>query len=144
MYPKDKYEWKAILAGLGCIGFGIILSLIESDWQWLERSGSLVVIVALCFFWRDRVDRDEAFIKKMAEHEKECKEALEPITPKTDFSKTELVIYFNVDEDNAIERIETQRTRYTNIEVGLAVFGTFIWGYGSPLGCIIWSFGSCA
>ncbi|MEI5638525.1 MULTISPECIES: hypothetical protein [unclassified Pseudoalteromonas] len=144
MYPKDKYEWIVILAGLGCIFFGVALSLIKSDWQWLERSGSLVVIIALCFFWRDRVDRDEAFIQKMADYEKECKETLEPITPKTDFSKTKLVLYLNVDEDKAKGRIEIQRTRYTNIEVGLAVLGTFIWGYGSPLACAIWGFSSCA
>ncbi|WP_159822256.1 hypothetical protein [Colwellia sp. 20A7] len=144
MYPKDKYEWKVILWGLGCIFFGAFLSLIESDWQWLERSGSLVVIVALRFFWRDRVDRDEAFIKEMADYEKECRETLDQITSKTDFSKTKLILYYKVDEDKAKEIIEMQRTRYTNIEVNLAIFGTFIWGYGKPVACAIWEIGSCA
>jgi len=144
VYPKDKYEWKVLLAGLGCIAFGLVLSLIKSDWQWLERSGSLVVIVALCFFWRDRIDRDEAFIQKLIHYEKECKEKLELITPRTDSSRVELVAYFNVDEDKAKGHIENRRKRYTNIEVGLAVLGTFVWGYGNPLASICWNFGNGA
>ena len=144
MYPQDKYEWRVLLAGLGCIAFGVIFSFIESDWQWFERSGSLVVIVALCFFWRDRIDRDEALIQKMIDYEKECKEKLEPITQKTDFSKVELVMYLNVDEEKAKGGIANQRKRYTNIEVGLAVLGTFIWGYGNPLASAFCSFSSGA
>jgi hypothetical protein len=140
MYPKDKYEWKVFLAGLACILFGFALSFIKSDWQWLERSGSLIVIVALCFFWRDRVDRDEEFIQKMADYERKCKETLEPITSETDFSKVKLVLYYNVDEEKAKNRIQAQRKRYTHIEVGLAVIGTFIWGYGNPLASIFYSF----
>lgn len=75
MYPQDKYEWRVLLAGLAFIVFGVAFSFVKSDWQWLERSGSLVVIVALCFFWRDRIDRDESFVKKIIDYEKECKKS---------------------------------------------------------------------
>lgn len=85
--------------GLTCLRFGCIATGL--DWQWFELSGFLVVIVALCFFWQDRIDRDEEFIQKMIDYENECKETLQPITPKTEFSKVELVAYYNVDEDNA-------------------------------------------
>lgn len=51
---------------------------------------------------------------------------LEPIKPKTDFSKVESVVYLNVDEEKAKGNIANQRKRYTNIEVGLAVLGTFV------------------
>jgi hypothetical protein len=140
MYPKDKYEWKVVLVAFSCVLFGFVFSLIQSDWQWVERSGSLIVIVALCFFWKDRVDRDEEFIQTMVDYEKKCKETLEPITSQTDFSKTELVAYFNVDEKKAKENIQIKRKRYTKIEVGFAVLGTFIWGYGKPVASLFYSF----
>lgn len=144
MYPKDKYEWRVLLAGLGCVALGVVFSFLKSDWQWLERSGSLVVIVALCFFWQDKVDREEALVQRMIDYEEECKEKLGPIAKVTDFSEVELVVYLNVDEDKAKARIANQRKRYTSIEVGLAVLGTFVWGYGNPLASVFWSFTSGA
>lgn len=139
MYPKDKYEWYVLLAALLCILLGISMSLAFLDWQWLERSGSPVVIVALCFFWKDRVDRDEEFIQRMIDVQKECEETLEPIRSPDDYKNKEIVIYFNVDERKAKERIQAQRKRYTNIEIGVGVFGTLVWGYGSPFGDLLFS-----
>jgi hypothetical protein len=144
MYPKDRYEWRVVLAVLGCVLFGLVLSFLQSDWQWLEKSGSLIVIVALCFFWRDRVDRDEEYIQKMIDYKKACIATLEPLTPDTDYSKIKLVIYPNVDEENAKESIQNKIKRYTNIEVGVAVLGTFIWGYGDPVASIFYSFCNAA
>lgn len=139
MYPKDRYEWYVLLAAGACILLGAISSILLSDWQWLERSGSLVVIVALCFFWRDRVARDEELIQGFIDTQKECEEKLEPLRTPEDIQNKKLVFYYRVDEAKAEEGIKNMKNRYTNIEVGLGVFGTFIWGFGNPLASFIYS-----
>ena len=111
---KDVDEhWKiltnSILLVLGC---GVFPSLLYSDWGWLSRSGSILIIYGGYIVWLDYKGNIDS-----------------------DLSKIESLAVKNGDKDAdllaVVRGIRTSNKKlYKNINLVILVFGTVIWGYG--------------
>lgn len=131
--------------------FGIVPSLMNSDWAWVGRSGALLTIFGVYVIWLDykgEIDKSldtvlegfEEYLKKITpEQEKESlinlfknqnikytEEQLEKLleTP-TDRNKTFKTISVKFKEVS-----ELTHKRVQNVEFLVLVLGTLIWGYG--------------
>lgn len=132
-FPKDKREAKIFGAVLLLFCFGIVTSAAYGDWGYLERSGSLIVIVALSLFWKEHIKQRQELIERLIATEEHYKKNSKSIAAFDDLEGRDIVVYFNVDKEKARDSIESARKRYENIEVSIAIFGTLLWGYANPI-----------
>lgn len=141
--PLRGFERKLYAAVLLSLAFGVTWSLSAHDWQYFERSGSLVIVAAITMAWRDHVSllgNVERFYKGEYNRllvELDAKRPMGIIASGMHDGKREEIsaAYSNVEELIALLK---QRLRTT--EAAILCLGTIIWGYGSPIGNLLWSF----
>ena len=124
--------------------FGIVWSVRLQDWQYLERSGALVILVAIGLGWKDHVSllgKMEAVYRGQFDRLLATIAAAQPtglIATVTHDEKREMIENAGM---NTAELITRLRKRLRTTEVAILCLGTVIWGYGSPMGNLFWSFG---
>lgn len=143
-FPMRGLECRLFAAVSLVLVFGIAWSVLLHDWQWFERSGALVILVAVGLGWKDHVSllgKIEnlylgQFDKLLAEVD-----AAQPTgliaTAMQDGQREEVR---NLRMTTA-ELITGLRKRVRTTEVAILCLGTVVWGYGSPAGNLFWSFG---
>ena len=131
--------------------FGVVPSVINSDWAWFGRSGALLVIFGVYVVWLDyksQVDKDldtvlggfEEYLKKLTLEQnreswislfesqsiKYTEEQLARLleTP-TDINKTVQTVSVKFKE---VSKLTHKRVQ--NVEFLVLVLGTLMWGYG--------------
>jgi hypothetical protein len=141
--PLRGFEQRLYAAVVLSIVFGIAWSISARDWQYFERSGSLVIVAAVTMAWRDHVQmlgRVERFYQNVFKHlaaELGAKRPSRLIATTIHDAKCEEIKAAYSDIDQLIAMLK-QRLRTT--EAAVLCLGTFIWGYGSPIGNLLWSF----
>ena len=136
------FERKLYAAVVLSILLGITWSIAASDWQYLERSGSLVILAAVTMAWRDHVQllgRVERFYQSEFNRLLGQWDAHRPTglisTPARDTTREEIA----ATASTVNELITSLKQRLRTTEVVVLCLGTFIWGYGTPIGNLIWS-----
>lgn len=141
--PMRGFERKLYAAVVLSIAFGVAWSVAARDWQYFERSGSLVILAAVTMAWRDHVQllgEVERFYQSEFERLLAKLNALRPtglIATAVHNSKREKLAATASNFDELLAALK-QRLRTT--EAVVLCLGTFIWGYGSPIGNLVWSF----
>jgi hypothetical protein len=132
-YPQNRIEISTCLAAILHAINGVSWSISLSDWQYLERSGAIVVVIGILLAWRDLTGKIEVsknyvnsrFYSKITELQNNTsgivnREIQTGEQIKLDKSKTEVQNLFDI----IINRIRT-------IEAIVLIAGTLIWSYGS-------------
>ena len=141
--PLRGFERKLYAVVLLSIASGITWSVSAHDWQYFERSGSLVIVAAVTMAWRDHVHL-LGEVKRF--YQGEFQRLLAELDERRPAGIVGTVVH-----DAKIEKI---RTKYSNFDELIAMLtqrlrtteatilclGTFIWGYGSIIGNLFWSF----
>jgi len=123
---------QVILAAFLCLGFGCIMSIMQSNWGWLERSGSLVVVVAIFFFWKDAIEANNAIYEQMRAHYQANMDAAKQSTGEP--AEGASYIYLSSTNPKSLISNSPQLANlYQKVDVSLAAFGTIIWGYACPI-----------
>jgi hypothetical protein len=141
--PLRGFERKLYAAVLLSLGLGVAWSLSAHDWQYFERSGSLVIVAAITMAWRDHVSllgNVERFYKG------EFKRLLAEFYAKRPTGIIASAMHDGKREEikaacsNVEELIALLKQRLRTTEAAILCLGTIIWGYGSPIGNLLWSF----
>nr|WP_295781172.1 hypothetical protein [Rhodoferax sp.] len=141
--PMRGFERRLYAAVLLALLFGVTWSLTARDWQFFERSGSLVVVVGVALTWRDFVQtlgNVESFYR--AEYARLLRDfdAQRPtgiIAGAMHDGKREDI---EAKQAYAVEMVGMLKDRLRTTEAVIVCLGTLVWGYGSPLGNALWSF----
>jgi len=131
-----------VVSTLLVMAFGIIWSVQARDWQWFERSGSLIILIAVGFVWLDHIALVGDVEKLYGQQYQELIAQLGPRSPG---------IIAGALHDGQTEKIENAqaalretadllRKRIRTAEALTLGVGTVIWGYGSPVGNHLCSF----
>lgn len=129
---KYKIELIITFCAFFCVAFGVIMSIEYSDWTWLERSGSLVVIVAFSTFWKFGLVKRKKLSESLLSYHSEVEEMKKNF--RDGKAKPFVVLEVNVEAvKKSIQRNEANYDRLTKFEITLGAIGTFIWGYASPI-----------
>jgi len=108
------------------------MSIENLDWTWLERSGSLVVIVAFSTFWKFGLVKRKKLSESLLNYHSEVEE----MNKKVRDGKAEPFLALKVNVEAVKKSIQSNEAKYerlTKFEIILGAVGTFIWGYGSPI-----------
>ncbi len=141
--PLRGFERKLYAAVLLSLFFGLCWSLSAHDWQYFERAGSLVIVAAVTMAWRDHVrllGRVESFYQsefKRLLAEFDAKHPAGIIASTMHDGKREEI---RAARSNVEELISMLQQRLRTTEAVILCFGTIIWGYGSPILNLLWSF----
>ena len=141
--PLRGFERKLYAAVLLSLGLGITWSLSVHDWQYFERSGSLVIVAAITMAWRDHVSllgNVERFYKseyKRLLAEFDAKRPTGIIANAMNDGKREEIRSAN---SNVEELISSLKQRLRTTEGVILCVGTITWGYGSLIGNLLWSY----
>ncbi|MGS0824538.1 hypothetical protein ACVBIO_01880 [Shewanella sp. 0m-8] len=140
----SKYKTEILIISLAilCIASGLLVSIISLDWSWLERSGSLVVIIAISTFWKFGLARR----KKLSESLLKYNSAVEEMGTQVRDMNAEPFIALKVNVPNVEQSIKNNEEKYerlTKLEIILGGIGTFIWGYASPIFCYLAPIQAC-
>ena len=145
--PLRGFERKLYAVVLLCLALGIIWSLSAHDWQYLERSGSLIIVASIYMAWRDHVNllgNVERFYKEEYNNLLAMFDAIRPtgvIASVMHDGKREEI---RAACSNVEELITLLKQRLRTTEAVILCLGTIIWGYGSPIGNLFWSFKECS
>jgi len=125
------------------LAFGMACSISLRDWQYFERSGSLVILVDIVVAWRDLVSlvgEVERLYEGVIGDLKSQLSATRPgglihgaMHDGVSKSLNDLSADFAALNDLLRKRIRT-------IEAIVLGIGTIVWGYGVPLGNFLWPF----
>jgi len=146
--PMRGVERKIYAANTLLLLSGVVVSLSLKDWQYFERIGSLIVIVGIAVAWRDLVGRVNWF-KTMAEraiHAELIKLNSEQPKGLLNSSKIQAEEYeaicseLNKYHSSMSGLIAQLQHRLRTIEAITLILGTFVWGYGSVIGKLIYAF----
>ena len=122
-----KFEKVFLFTAVSIFFFGVFSAFMSRDWQYFERSGSLLVILAIWGFGSSHMDNLE---NRFAAEIRALREKIE----KGEESEYDLAWQKSTLEKLAPpERFNKLRGRILRIEASVAVIGTLIWGYGSLL-----------
>jgi len=142
-WPLRGIEQKIYAANILLVASGIAQSIALKDWQYFERSGSLVIVLGIVIAWKDFSDHIKWF-ESMA---KDCinrelsairnEKVTGLISYAIKSAKEDRVNLLSNSIDDLFERLQK---RLRVIEVFTLAIGTIIWGYGSVLGNIIFQF----
>jgi hypothetical protein len=141
--PLRGFERKLYAAVLLLIGLGMTWSLSAHDWQYFERSGSLVIVAAIAMAWRDHVSllgNVERFYKgefKRLLVQFDAKRPTGLIASAMNDEKREEI---SAAGSNVEELISALKQRLRTTEAVILCIGTIIWGYGSLIGNLLWRF----
>jgi hypothetical protein len=134
--PMRGFEVRLYAFVLLSLLFGLCLSLSIRDWQYFERSGSLVIVAAIYMAWRDHVQllgRVEKFYKKEYERllsQLDAKPRAGIISSAMHDEEREVI---SATSSNVKELISMLQQRLRTTEAVILCLGTLIWGYGSPV-----------
>ncbi len=141
-YPLFKIEIQIVLASILHAINGIAWSITYSDWQYFERSGSIVVIVGVLLAWRDVTGKIDWFktyttseIESQLIESKSNEKGI--IGRQIEAGKQEMLI--NLEKELKL-LLEFIKNRIRFIEATILVTGTFIWGYGCIIGNLVYEF----
>jgi len=133
----ERYVYSAVLLLLAC---GAVQSVQFSDWQYFERSGSLVIVVGIMLAWRDYVsllgDMRKIYAKEIA-HRLVQIDGSRPsglIAGTIHDGEREKVLAASSEIDELIVMLR-QRLRTT--EVAILTIGTLVQGYGVVIARIL-------
>ena len=139
-YKPSKFEMKIYIAVLLALSVGIILSIQQSNWQWFERSGSLIIMIALAALVNEKV----AFAAGIVEAQNKKISALqERLKSNKNIGLKNVDLYEDLNETEKLGKfaslaVTNFEKRIRRIEIAVIFFGTFIWGYGAPIANLIW------
>ncbi len=129
--PIHKLEWQLLVAILLLFTSGILVSLFTHDWQNLDRTGALIVIVGIFVAWKDLTGR-------MNSIEEMVKINLLKAIPQTSsgglLSQAVKLQAENLaaEQKRVLEEfLNAVRKRCRTIECLILAMGTFLWGFGS-------------
>jgi hypothetical protein len=143
-WPFKGIEQRISLATILLTVMGVALSISLKDWQYFERSGSLIVILGIIVAWKDIAGDLEvyfnAYIKMLAKNIQE-----------RESNPTRGLLYSggkNSEEKNQLESYKAKlqeldrlmRLRLKALEVCILILGTFVWGYGDLIGNLLYEF----
>jgi len=121
---------------------GLVQSISCNDFIWLERSGSLIVVIGLLFAWRDHVTTlgdVKAFYKSQLDSLKETRKGSRP----KGIINGAMYDHQTKEIENASKKpveltaLMIKRVRAT--EMTILISGTILWGYGGVVGCYMFS-----
>jgi hypothetical protein len=140
--PMQGLERRIFAIVLLVLMSGIILSFLLHDWQYFERSGSLIVVVAIALGWKDHIVLLGNMEKCYHDHFGRLLARLDAtrpsgITAGTMHDGKRQAIETGGTNTNADELIVLLRRRLRTMEAGILCLGTVIWGYGSVIGNLI-------
>jgi len=141
--PMRGIERKVTAAVLASLAFGITLSVSLRDWQYFERSGSLVTLVAIVLVWRDLVSLVGDMEKIYSGLVGSLKRRMDAARPQGLLAGTMHDGQFqSLGEMNAdlAKMNALLRKRIRTMEAIVFGLGTFVWGYGAPIAILIWPF----
>lgn len=141
--PMRGFEIKLYFSVFAPLLFGLISSIFWKDWQYFERSGSLVIVVAIILAWYDHVNKlgdMERFYKVqfsylLAEMERSRPKGI--IAGAMHDGKREQMIEVSSNLENLCAML---KLRLRTTEAIVLCIGTLVWGYGSIVGNIFWHF----
>ncbi len=93
----------------------------------------MLVIVALLFFWRDRISEKEEISQDFIEYADYCEKNTKPIKPGDSWEDLEVHIWYPVNIEKVEKNFKRDKKVYQRIEIAVACCGTFIWAYGKFL-----------
>lgn len=141
--PMRGFEVRLYALVLLSLLFGLCLSLSIHDWQYFERSGSLVIVAAIYMAWRDHV-------QLLGSVEKFYTREYERLLTQLDAKPRRGIIgnamhdgereKLNATSSNVKELISMLQQRLRTTEAVTLCLGTLIWGYGSPVMNLLWCF----
>lgn len=141
--PMKGFEFRVFIASVLLLLSGLCLSLSLQDWQYFERSGSLLVIVGIFVAWKDITGTVNFVEASMSDQLKEILKSAEQFEPggllslaKNEKHKSEVQNQYK--EMRAM--FKAFRYRLRTMEATSLILGTFIWGYGGLIGNIIYEF----
>jgi hypothetical protein len=142
MQGLERRVYAAVILLLIC---WILWSFLLHDWQYFERSGSLVIVVAMALGWRDHV-------RYLGNIEKIYQDQFARLVAKLDATRPSGIVAGAIHDrerqdveaarTNVEELISLLRRRLRTTEVVILCLGTILWGYGSVIGNLIWCFGN--
>jgi hypothetical protein len=150
--PMAGIERKVTAAVLLSLALGLVCAVVLRDWQWFERSGSLVILVGIGLAWKDLVSVVGEVDRLYQGQVKTLKARVETVRPRG-------LINAAVQADNAesvalpdgsrtsLDEFATEmaaltkllRKRLRTIEAVVLGIGTIVWGYGAPVGNLVWA-----
>ncbi|MDC0000468.1 hypothetical protein OAE16_08545 [Porticoccaceae bacterium] len=138
-YPKFKVEITATMALLLLPLSGIFISFSLADWQYFERSGSLMVIVGIILAWKDingTLNWFEGYVESTVSYQlKELEKQKISLRDALIESAISGVKYIGKE---LREQIGLLKKRIRFLEVVALGLGTLIWGYGSIIADLVY------
>lgn len=141
-YPQFRLEKKVFWAVFLIFTSGVALSFALTDWQYFERSGSLIVIVGVLLALRDvngKIDWFKGYteftISENISHLRNNNSGL-----------LRSAINESIENDLTALSGEVQlilkklKQRIRTVEASTLILGTFVWGYGSIIGDFVYAF----
>jgi hypothetical protein len=141
--PLRGFERKLYAAVFLFLGIGIAWSFFKCGWQFFERSGSLVIVTAIYMAWRDHVSllgKVEFFYKGEFRRLLAEFNANRPSGIINNVMHDEMRDEISTTCSNSEALISTLKQRLRTTEAVILCVGTIIWGYGSLIGKLLWSF----
>lgn len=145
--PMRGFERRLYAAVLLLLICGIMWSFLRHDWQYFERSGSLVIVVAIALTWRD-------FVSLIGNVQKLYQDEFDRLLASFDSARPPGIIAGAIHngkrQDIEAARINTEelikllRWRLRTTEAIILILGTIVWGYGALLGNLFWRFSEAA
>ncbi|NUB13690.1 hypothetical protein GAY28_13855 [Azospirillum brasilense] len=128
---------KAIMAASVIFFVSAIISYQASDWSWFERSGSLIMIVALVGFLRgleDDVEKAADIYSKNVIESIARRKTSNPTEELRKWSDISGQVY--ADHKSTVRDIIVWEAKKSEILIGIV--GTLVWGWGSLLNKVSW------
>lgn len=136
-------ERKVTAAVLASLLFGATLGMSLRDWQYFERSGSLVTLVAIVLVWRD-------LVSSVGDMEKVYGGLFESLRRQMEDARRRGLIAGSM-YDGQCQSLDEMtvdlvamntllRKRIRTMEAVAFGLGTIVWGYGAPIASLVWRF----
>ena len=134
----ERYVYAAVMLLLAC---GVVQSVQFNDWQYFERSGSLVIVIAIMLAWRDLVSLlgdvrrfySDEFARRMSDMDRSRPNGL--ISGAMHDGERERIVAVSSEVDELIKML---RARLHTTEAAILILGTVVWGYGSVIARFLW------
>lgn len=143
IYPMVGFESKIYVAVLLLIVAGLSLSISLADWQYFERSGSLIIIVGILLALKDmtgKITIVEGSLVGGMKHNLRMAEVKETKGLLSYAANEKLKNDISEQTKNTQEMFKLFHHRLRRLEAAILIIGTFIWGFGSLMGNLIYSF----
>lgn len=134
----ERSVYAAVALLLVC---GVVQSVQFNDWQYFERSGSLVIVIAVVLAWRDLVSLlgdmrkfySDEFARRISDTDRSRPRGL--ISGEMHDDERKRIAPASVEVDELIDML---RARLRTTEAAILILGTIVWGYGSVIARFLW------